>query len=126
MQDKGPRELEKLDKEWTAAILRNDAEAISRFISEDWVIIGPEGNVIERARFLEVIQSGELTHDSMESEACRVRVYGDMALVTAVARSSGKYKGDAFVTNERSTSVFVHKDGCWVCVLTQLTPIARR
>jgi hypothetical protein len=54
-------ELQKLDKEWSSAIVKNDAHAIGQFMSDDWVIIGPEGNVIERSRFLEVIESGDLT-----------------------------------------------------------------
>ena len=94
-------ELQKLDKEWSAAIVKNDANAISQFMSDDWVIIGPEGNVIERSRFLEVIKSGDLTHESMESDDSIVRVYGDAALVTAQSKSKGKYKGQVFETHER-------------------------
>jgi ketosteroid isomerase-like protein len=119
-------DLQKLDKEWSAAIVQNDAHAIGQFMSDDWVIIGPEGNVIERSRFLEVIKSGDLTRESMESDDWIVRVYGDSALVTAQTKSNGKYKGHAFETHERSTSVYVRKDGRWQCVLTQLTPIAKR
>jgi ketosteroid isomerase-like protein len=119
-------ELQKLDKEWSDAIMKNDAGAIGQFMSDDWVIIGPEGNVIERSRFLEVIKSGDLTHESMESDDWIVRVYGDTALVTAQANSKGKYKGQVFETHERSTSVYIRKEGRWHCVLTQLTPIAKR
>jgi ketosteroid isomerase-like protein len=119
-------ELQKLDKEWSAAIVKNDAHAIEQFMSDDWVIIGPEGNVIERSRFLEVIKSGDLTHESMESDDWHVRVYGDTALVTSEAKSKGKYKGQVFETHERSTSVYVRKEGRWQCVHTQLTPIAKR
>ena len=118
-------ELQKLDKEWSAAIVTNDVHAIGQFMSDDWVIIGPEGNVIERSRFLEVIKSGDLTHESMESDDSIVRVYGDAALVTAQSKSKGKYKGQVFETHERSTSVYVRKEGRWQCVLTQLTPIAK-
>jgi ketosteroid isomerase-like protein len=119
-------ELEKLDNDWSAAITKNDADAIGRFVSDDWVIIGPDGNVIDKSRFLWVIKSGDLTHEAMESEDWRIRVYGDTAVITAQARSKGKYKGQAFSTHERSTSVFVQKEGRWQCVLTQLTPIAKK
>ena len=126
MEDRIHKELQDLDKEWSAAIVKNDVETIGPFMSADWVIIGPEGTVIDRARFLGVIKSGDLTHELMESDDWRLRVYGDTAVVTAQARSKGKYKGQAFATHERSTSVFVRKDGRWQCVLTQLTPITRK
>jgi hypothetical protein len=76
-------ELRNIETEWSAAIVKNDAEAIGRFMSDDWIIIGPEGNVIDRARFLEVIRSGDLMHESMESDNPLVRVYGESAIVTA-------------------------------------------
>jgi ketosteroid isomerase-like protein len=126
MVDEVRSELQNLDKEWSAAIVKNDADAIGRFMSEDWVIIGPEGNVIDRARFLGVIRSGDLTHESMESDGWLVRVYGDAAVVTAEAKSKGKYKGQGFATHERSTSVYVRREGRWQCVHTQLTPIAKK
>ena len=126
MADSVRDELQRLDNEWSAAIVRNDADAIGRFMSDDWVIIGPEGNVIDRARFLGVIQSGELTHESMESDDWLVRVYGDTAIVTAQTTSKAKFKGHAFATHERSTSVFIRKEGRWVCVHTQLTPIGQK
>jgi ketosteroid isomerase-like protein len=118
--------LQDLDQEWSAAMAKNDAEAIGRFMSEDWVIIGPDGNVIDRARFLGLIKSGDLTHESVATEDWRLRVYGDTAVVTAQAKSEGKFKGQAFTTHERSTSVFVRQDGRWQCVLTQLTPINKK
>jgi ketosteroid isomerase-like protein len=126
VEESARKELQNLDKEWSSAIVKNEAEAICRFMSDDWVIIGPQGNVIDRARFLGVIKSGDLTHETMESEDWRVRVYGDSAVVTAQARSKGKYKGQAFATHERSTSLFVRKDGRWQCVLTQVTPITTK
>jgi ketosteroid isomerase-like protein len=123
VKDNVPDELQKLEKDWNQAIIKNDADAIGRFVSDDWVIIDPEGNVIEKMRFLGVIKAGDLTHESMEFEDLRVRVYGDTAVITAQAKSKGKYKGQAFNTHERSTSVYAKKDGRWQCVITQLTPI---
>jgi ketosteroid isomerase-like protein len=119
------KELKTLDKEWSSAMVKDHAETIGRFLSDDWIIIGPEGNVIDRARFLAAVHSGDLSHESMVSDDWRVRSYGDTAVVTAGARSKGKYKGRAFATNERSTSVFIRSGGQWQCVLTHLTPITR-
>jgi len=118
------RELQTVENNWTNALVENDADQIARFMSDDWVIIGPQGNVIDRARFLGVIKSGDLSHSAMTSDDCRVRLYGDTALVTAQTRSAGNFKGQTFATHERATSVFVRTNGHWQCVLTQLTPIS--
>ena len=114
-------ELVKVEKEFTDAIVRNNPEKIREFVTEDWIIINANGGIIEMERFLEVIRSGALTHETMESDEMRVRVYGDSAVVSALTRSKGKFVGQEFTTHERSTDVFVRRDGKWRCVLTQLT-----
>src|SRR6266487_4645978 len=119
-------DLLKLEKEFAQAIVKNDPEAIGRFVTDDWIIINADGGIIDKERFLEVIKSGTLTHEMMESDDIRVRVYGDSAVVSALTRSKGKFMGQEFTTHERSTDVFVRRDGRWRCVLTQLTAFTKQ
>jgi len=119
-------ELLKLEKAFAAAIVKNDLEGIGRLVADDWIIVDPNGEIVDRTRFFEVIKSGALTHDVMESEDFRVRVYGDSAVVTAITSSKGKFMGQEFSTRERATDVFVKRDGRWQCVLTQLTRFAKK
>jgi ketosteroid isomerase-like protein len=114
-------ELLKVEKGFVDAIAKNDLEAIERFVTDNWIIINADGGIIEKERFLEVIKSGALTHEMMQSDDIRVRVYGDSAVVSALTRSKGKFMEQEFTTHERSTDVFVRHDGRWRCVLTQLT-----
>ena len=118
-------ELLKLEKAFAEAIVKNDLEGIGRLVTDDWIIIDPNGEIVDRARFFEVIKSGALTHEMMESEDFRVRVYGDSAVVTGVTRTKGKFMGQEFSTQERATDVFVKRDGRWQCVLTHLTRFRR-
>ena len=114
-------ELLKLEKAFAETIVGNDLEGLGRVVADDWIIIDPNGEIVDRARFFEVIKSGALTHDIMESEDLRVRVYGDSAVVTAITRTKGKFMGQEFGTRERATDVFVKRDRRWQCVLTHLT-----
>jgi ketosteroid isomerase-like protein len=119
-------ELRKLEKAFAEAIVRNDLEGIGRLVTDDWIIIDPKGEIVDRARFFEVIKSGTLTHEMMESQDFRVRVYGDSAVVTAVTRTKGKFMGQEFSTQERATDVFVKREGQWQCVLTHLTGFPKK
>ena len=119
-------ELLKLENEFAEAIVRNDLEGIGRLVADDWIIIEPDGGIVDRARFFEVIKSGALTHEMMESEDLRVRVYGDSAVVIGVTRTKGKFMGQEFSTQERATDVFVKRDGRWQCVLTHLTRFPKK
>jgi len=119
-------ELLKLEKTFAEAIVKNDLEGIGRLVSDDWIIIDPNGEIVDRARFFEVIKSGALTHDTMESEDFRVHVYGDSAVVTAITSAKGKFLGQEFSTRERATDGFVKREGRWQCVLTHLTRVGNK
>jgi ketosteroid isomerase-like protein len=119
-------EVLKVEKGFAQAIVQNDPEAIERFVADDWIIVNADGGIIDKARFLEVIKSGTLTHDMMESDDMRVRLYGDSAIVSALTRSKGKFMGQEFITEERATDFFVKLNGQWRCVLTQLTALTKK
>ncbi len=113
-----------LERAFARSIIDNDADRVADFLTDDWIVVGSDGRIVDRIRFLEVIRSGLLTHDRMESSELRVREYGDAAVVTALTSTSGRYRGEPFETRERSTDVFVRHAGAWRCALTQLTAIA--
>jgi len=119
-------EILEVEKGFVDAIARNDSKAIEQFVTDDWIIVNADAGIIDKERFLEVIESSTLTHDMMETDETRVRVYGDSAVVTGVARSKGKFMGHEFPTHERSTDFFVKLDGQWRCVLTQLTGFSKK
>ena len=119
-------DLLNLEKGFAQAIVKNDAEAIGRFLADDWIIIDPDGGMIDRSRFLAVIKSGTLSHEIMESNDVGVRIYGDTAIVTGVATSKGKFMGHDFTTRERATDILVKQKGQWQCVFSQLTRLTKK
>jgi ketosteroid isomerase-like protein len=102
MQD----QILRIEKEFSQAIMTNDAEAVGRFLADDWIIIDPDGGIIDKASFLGVIRSGALTHETMESDDTRVRTYGNTAIVTALTTTKGAFSGQVFTTKERATDVY--------------------
>jgi ketosteroid isomerase-like protein len=126
MSDNVEQELLKWEKDFERAVVSNDADAIGKFLPDDWVIIDPDGGFIDRTRFLSVIKSGQLSHELMESEDVKVRNYGDSAVLTALTRTKAKFMGQEFTTQERATDVFVKRDGRWQCVFSQLTTFKKK
>jgi hypothetical protein len=52
-----------------------------------------------------------------------VRVYGNIAVITAKVKLSGIFQGKPFDVAERQTDVLLWKDGGWKSVLTHETKI---
>src|SRR2546430_17572526 len=104
-------EFLKLEAEFAEAIVKNDPGAVERFVSDEWIIINADGGIIDKERFLGVIKSGALTHEMMESDDIRVRVYADSAVLSALTRSKGKFMGQEFRQYERTQVVLVRLVG---------------
>jgi ketosteroid isomerase-like protein len=77
------------EEELTRALRDNDADGIARCLSDDWAVISARGGVGEgKSIFPEGIKSGFLKHAAYEVSEPRVRLYGNVALVTTKRRSS--------------------------------------
>ena len=126
MADTLATELAGVEEDFNRAMVSNDVLRISACVADDWVLITPESGVVPGSRILHVIESGELSHDTMTKDAGRVRVYGDVAVVTARGRNTGHFRGQRISADEWVTDVYRKVDGRWLCVLTQLTPVAAR
>jgi ketosteroid isomerase-like protein len=106
-------------QEFAHALQDNDADGIARCLSDDWAVISARGGVAEgKSIFPDGIKSGYLTHKAYEISEPRVRLYGNVALVTTKVRNAGVFGGKPFDVMERETDVLVWKDGVWKNVLT--------
>ena len=119
-------ELLKVERDFAKAVLNNDADAIDKFLTDDWAIVDADGAVIDKARFLGAIKSGTLVHEEMELDDMTVRLHGESAVVTTITSTKGKFAGQEFATQERATDFFVKQSGRWQCVSSQLTKFNRK
>jgi ketosteroid isomerase-like protein len=102
----------------------NDADGISNLLDSSWAVISGHGGVGEGPSiFPEGIKTSQLTRKTFEMSEPRVRLYGDVALVTTKVKTSGMFNGKPFDVTERETDVWLWKDGKWQDVLTHETMI---
>ena len=119
-------ELAGVEEHFNRAMVSNDVQRIGACVADDWVLVTPENGVVPGSRILHAIESGVLSHDTMTKDAGRVKVYGDVAVVTARGRNTGHFRGQPISADEWVTDVYRKVDGRWLCVLTHLTPVAGR
>jgi len=119
-------ELAGVEEDFNRAMVSNDVLRISACVADDWILITPESGVVPGSRILHAIESGELSHDTMTKDVGRVRVHGEIAVVTARGRNTGHFRGQRISADEWVTDVYRKVAGRWLCVLTHLTPVATR
>jgi len=112
------------DQALASAIQANDAGGIERLLADDWAVVATSGGLGEgKSIFPEGIKTGDLTRKTYELSDPRVKLYGDVAVVTSKVKTSGMFGGKPFDIMERQTDVLLWKDGSWKCVLTHETKI---
>lgn len=117
------QEILNLAEQWARALISNDAQKIGDFMSDDWVIVGQNG-ITRKQDFLSSVESGDLTHETMEPVgAARVQIYGDTAVLSGRVTNNGHYKGAPFSADEWTTDVFLRREGRWLCVISHITPV---
>lgn len=119
------REMQDLLDAWAEAIVANDAERIGAYAEDGWTLIGT-GGPMPRARFLELVATGDLTHEEMRFEVLDVWDRGEIVVVLAHGTNSGHWQGHQFHEDEYVTAVFARHDGGWRCAVSTLTPRVTR
>ena len=106
------------DKQFAMALQNNDTLGIVRMLDKDWAVITSHGDIAEGPDvFPSGIRSGRRMLNAQELSEPRVRLFGNVALVTAKVRIVVRGKPTEY--NERQTDVWLWKNGGWKCILTQ-------
>jgi len=105
------------------ALLHADTTALSRMTAAEFVEISRFGTLRTKADNLRDIGSGALKLITVRYDSMAVRVYGDVAVLRAIANNTGTMQGFPFAGRIWYTRVFVRRDGRWQAVTMQHTPI---
>jgi ketosteroid isomerase-like protein len=111
-------DMERLAKE---ASLKRDVDFSEKTLADDYVAITPLGQVATKQDSVSARKSRQLRYETINVSDMVVRIYGDMAVVTARAEVKGQQLGEDFSGPYRYTRVWVRRSGHWQTVSYQAT-----
>lgn len=117
--------FQQIEDVFNKAVVSNNISEIKKCITEDWVLVDSQGGIIPQQRFFSVLGQGLLSHSTMSKEVLRVKLYGQVALVTGRGQNTGTWQGQPMEADEWITDVYIKQDGKWLCALTHLTPVKK-
>ena len=121
--EKAKAEVTKVNQEYVRVIVRQDAAGYDRLLSDDFVFVFLDGQVMRKAEILANAKEGVLTFDMAKSENEITRVYGKTAIVIGDWVEKGVFKGERFDRTLRYTTVFVKTGGAWKVVSDHVSEI---
>jgi ketosteroid isomerase-like protein len=118
------QELVKVEDDWKKAVIDRDTAALQRLHADEYIATDQEGAVWNKAEDIDIDSKGASRVTSYKLEDVKVRLYGDVAVVTGRNASKGTLLGNPVSGKVRFTDVFVKRDDRWQCVASQATRIA--
>lgn len=119
------KHFQQIEDNFNLAVVSNSVDEIKKCVTGDWVLIDSQGGIIQQERFFKVLKEGLLSHSTMTKEILRVKVYGDIAIVTGRGQNTGLWQGQVLEADEWITDVYKKENDKWLCVLTHLTPVKK-
>ena len=114
-----------LEKAWNQAYKAGDTRALDSILDNQIVLINDDGSVQSKVEFLAGVKAtnNNSQEQQVSPESMSVHVFGNTAVATGVFRAKGVEGGKSYVRRERFVDTWIYKNGNWVCVATNATPV---
>jgi ketosteroid isomerase-like protein len=116
-------EIRRLDERWVDAEQRGDTGTLAALTTDDFVLVGPLGFMLNKQQWLDRYRTGDLVTTSLDWHDAEVRDYGDCAVVVGVHTQQAAYRESPVNGEFRSTHIAVRRDDRWLLAGIQLSPI---
>jgi ketosteroid isomerase-like protein len=111
--------VQKLEHDWTDAMIAANVDQLGQILADDWVAIGPDGASETKATYLADVKSGTLKVETFDFGPMDVKVLGNVAVVQGSDTEKSSYQGKDTSGKWAWMDVFVKRDGKWVAVRSQ-------
>jgi ketosteroid isomerase-like protein len=116
-----------LEGAWNQAYKSGDTKALDALLDSAIVLVNDDGSVLTKPEFLAGLKSAGSQAGSQEQqvapESMSVHLFGNTAIATGIFRAKGTESGKPYVRRERFIDTWVFREGRWICVATDATPI---
>lgn len=107
-------QIEALEKQWQQAVLAGDVAGMDKLLSEDYLGIEANGEVVTKAQQLDHMRSGKLAIAQLQVSDVKIKLIGQIAIVTSLAQVTGTIDGDHLQGAFRYTRVYQRlASGSW-------------
>jgi len=108
------KEILALEQQWRQAQLDGDVAAMDKILSDDFLGINVSGEVVTKAQQLDRMRSRQLTITMLDISDVKIKLIGQIAIVTSMAKIASTGPGGPLNGSFRSTRVYQQlPSGIW-------------
>ena len=112
-----------LEKEWNAARIRGDGQALDSLLDSAWTMIHVDGLVESRDSYIKGITSGARQIQEIVTEEQAIQIRGDVGIVSGVIRQRGSRRGEVRQGRLRFTHVWLRDGARWRMLVSHSTEL---
>jgi ketosteroid isomerase-like protein len=110
-----------LENAWARAAEIKDVKALDTLLDNAFLNVAPDGRLMTKADVLADVNSASV--QQVVTEAMTAKLHGNTVIVTGIFRVKGITDGKPYLQQGRFLDVWMYKNGSWVAVSSQATPI---
>jgi ketosteroid isomerase-like protein len=114
-------EIRALELAHNEAIAHGDVAALERTLSDDFTFITQRGFLVTKPQVLRGLANGAFRYEYRQISDLKIRIYGEVAVVTGLSLFSGQQDGREYSDANRFTHVYARQRGHWLAVAWQVT-----
>ncbi len=117
--DEDRKAVAAMDTQFQAAVKRNDVEAMSRILADDFILVTSSGRTQTKTDLLNEARAGKTIYEHQEDTDQTVRLWGDTAVVTAKLWAKGTDGDKPFDVKLWFSDTYVRTAAGWKYVFGQ-------
>jgi len=114
-----------LEKMWNQAYKSGDVKALAEILDNSLVLVEDDGSLKTKSEFLATVKAASGNEEQVAPESLTVRVFGNVAIAIGVIAAKETKGGKTIVRRERFIDTWMNRNGSWVCIATDATPMTR-
>ena len=116
-----------LESKWNEAYRHGDVATMESLLADDFVITVEDGSTFSKSGYIAHNADSALHVEISEMAEVKVRMHGNVAVVTAAYHEKGTSKGKPYESRDRATDVWMRKaDGGWQVIVAHYSIPARQ
>jgi ketosteroid isomerase-like protein len=112
-----------LEKAWNQAYKARDTTALAAILDNSLVLVEDDGSLKTKSEFLASVKSSNANQEQVAPESLTVRVFGTTAIAIGVIAVKETHGGKSVVHRERFIDTWINRNGSWICIATDATPM---
>jgi ketosteroid isomerase-like protein len=108
--------IRKLEEKWTESYKNRQIDMLSSMLADDFVITVEDGNTYSKSGYISHTADASVHVDVAEMSDLKVRMHGNIAVVTGAYHERGKSNGKPYEYRDRLTDVWMKVGSKWQVV----------